>query len=126
MNKLSLEASEYTPEVVLDAETNTIFFKGECRPENVSTFFDPIIQWFSDLKSSNTTKPLAVVFYLDYFNSSSAKYIMDIIFLIKEINDNGGNVDIIWKYDRDDEDVYEAGVEFEEISGVKFNYKAID
>lgn len=126
MNKLSLEATEYTPEVVLDAETNTIYFKGECRPENVSTYFEPIINWFNEIKSLQIQKPLEVIFYLDYFNSSSAKYLMDIIFLIKEINDNGGNIDIVWKYDKDDEDVYEAGVEFEDISGVKFTYKAID
>lgn len=69
---------------------------------------------------------IPVVFYLDYFNSSSAKYFMDIIFLIDDLNTKYNyNLEIVWEYDEEDEDVYEAGLEFEDISGIKFTFKAV-
>jgi len=127
MNKLAVEKTEYTPEVLLDINNELIYFKGECRPENVAKFFDPIIDWFKALKNMEViAKEIPVTFYFDYFNSSSAKYIMDLVFLIDDINKNHKfNLQIVWEYDEEDEDVYEAGVEFEDLSGVKFKFKAV-
>jgi hypothetical protein len=127
MNALKIEKTTYTPDVILDIERKELSFRGECRPENVSTFFTPIVDWFEELKSNTPIKEkIPVAFNLDYFNSSSAKYIMDIFFLISDINkDFGYNLEIVWEYDEDDEDVYEAGVEFEDLSGVKFTFKSL-
>ncbi len=127
MKVLTLPSTDYTPEICLDYNNKNIFFKGECRPENVSTFFADIIDWFNalkNIKSDETKTP--VVFYLDYFNSSSAKYFMDIIFLIDELNSKYNfSLEIVWEYDEEDEDVHEAGLEFEDISGVNFTFKAV-
>ena len=123
----TLPSTEYTPEICLDYSNKNVFFKGECRPENVSKFFENIIGWFNELKNKTSDgENTPVVFYLDYFNSSSAKYFMDVIFLIKELNTKYSyNFEIVWEYDEDDEDVHEAGIEFEDISGVKFTFKAV-
>ncbi len=127
MSFVKLAGTDYTPDVVLDIEARELSFRGECRPENVSNFFAPIVEWFEGLKSlSPIGEKVPVVFNLDYFNSSSAKYIMDLFFLIGDINKaHGFNLEIVWEYDEDDEDVYEAGVEFEDLSGVKFTFKAL-
>ncbi|MCT4582186.1 MAG: DUF1987 domain-containing protein [Flavobacteriales bacterium] len=127
MNPIKLERTEYTPDVVLDLASRELSFRGECRPENVSNFFTPIVEWIENLKTlPPISEKLPVVFNLDYFNSSSAKYIMDIFFLISDINkDFNYNLEIVWEYDEDDEDVYEAGVEFEDLSGVNFTFKAL-
>ncbi len=127
MNPFKLASTEYTPEIVLDLDNKELFFRGECRPENVSTFFAPIVAWFEELKTVPVPEgQISVVFNLDYFNSSSAKHIMDIFFLISDINkDYNYQLEIVWEYDEDDEDVYDAGVEFEDLSGVKFIFKAL-
>jgi len=123
----TLPKTEYTPEICLDYSNKNLFFKGECRPENVSTFFAEIIEWFQALKNVEGEKEkVEIVFYLDYFNSSSAKYFMDVIFLIDELNTKYSHkLEVVWEYDEYDEDVYEAGLEFEDISGVKFTFKAV-
>lgn len=127
MNPLKLDKTSYTPDVVLNINNKELSFRGECRPENVSNFFTPIVAWFEELKTFPPVQEnVPVIFNLDYFNSSSAKYIMDIFFLISDINkDYHYNLEIVWEYDEDDEDVYEAGVEFEDLSGVSFTFKAI-
>lgn len=127
MNPIKINKTDYTPDVILDIESKELSFRGECRPENVSNFFTPIITWFEDLKTlTPITEKIPVTFNLDYFNSSSAKYIMDLFFLISDINkDFNFNLEITWEYDEDDEDVYEAGVEFEDLSGVKFIFKSL-
>ena len=123
----TLPSTEYTPEICLDYANKNIFFKGECRPENVSNFFADIVAWFNELKNHNNNREKTpVVFYLDYFNSSSAKYFMDIMFLIDDLNTKYNyNLEIVWEYDEEDEDVHEAGLEFEDISGIKFTFKAV-
>lgn len=127
MNSLKINSTDYTPDIVLDIDAKELSFRGECRPENVSNFFTPIIAWFEALKTQQPiTDRIPVTFNLDYFNSSSAKYIMDLFFIIRDINtDFNYNLEIVWEYDEDDEDVYDAGVEFEDLSGVKFTFKAV-
>ncbi len=123
----TLPSTDYTPEICLDYPNKNIFFKGECRPENVFNFFADIVAWFNELKNQESNgEKIPVVFYLDYFNSSSAKYFMDIIFLIDDLNKKYNyNLEIVWEYDAEDEDVHEAGLEFEDISGVKFTFRAV-
>lgn len=127
MNSIRIDRTDYTPDVILDIASKELSFRGECRPENVSNFFTPIIAWFEELKTETpVTEKIPVAFNLDYFNSSSAKYIMDLFFLISDINkDFNYDLEIIWEYDEDDEDVYDAGVEFEDLSGVKFTFKSL-
>lgn len=127
MKPLIIDSTSYSPKVILDINDKTLSFNGECRPENVSNFFIPIIAWFEGLKSEEiTSENIPITFNLDYFNSSSSKHLMDLFFLIRDLNDDYNyNLDIVWEYDEDDEDVYEAGIDFQDLSGVIFIFKAI-
>lgn len=127
MEPLLITQTEYTPEVILDMSKQELVFRGECRPENAYNFFSPIVNWFNNLKNikpNNNSTP--IIFNLDYFNSSSAKHIMNLFLLINNVNNTYNHkLEVIWEYDEDDEDTYDAGLEFEELSGMSFMFKAL-
>ncbi len=117
MNSFRIESTDDSPFINFDTLTNSFIISGESRPENASKFYTPIINWLNDyenylLENKDKMKPLTFVFKLDYFNSSSAKYIMDIMLFLKNFIEKGYKAEIEWHYDARDEDMMEAGKEF--------------
>ena len=93
MDSLIIEATEDSPKVVFDSTTNRFTISGESRPENAGKFYSPLINWIVSFEEilakrktdNNDETPLVFVFRLDYFNSTTAKYIMDILLVLKDI-----------------------------------------
>ncbi|TXB63919.1 DUF1987 domain-containing protein [Vicingus serpentipes] len=129
MENYKVEATENTPLIELDHNNHTLLFQGDSRPENVQQFYSPVIEWLDNywkhlyfLKDlNNASIKIDCNFKFEYFNSSSAKYIMDIITMLSKF-DNGVTLNINWYYEEMDEDMQEAGEEFEDMMGVKFNF----
>ena len=64
-------------------------------------------------------------FKLEYYNSSSAKFIFSIFKRLKEMQVKGLEITMFWFYDVSDEDLLECGEEYEKILGFKFVYIAL-
>lgn len=132
MDALILEPTENTPKVALDHTKDHFEIAGESRPEDVRKFYDPIIDWLDKFdaylywlgENSSEKKKILFTFRFEYFNSSSAKYIMDIMTKLSDIQDNCKNakIDICWNYDEPDEDMLEAGEEFKNITNLPFTF----
>jgi hypothetical protein len=126
MEKLTLAPTLNSPGVNLDPEGLRFEFKGESRPENVRSFYLPILQWLEKFADEQNGKggdrPLEVNFNLEYFNSTSAKYILDIFKIFNTIKNSGTTLRVIWHYEEDDEDMYEVGMEMARMSGIDFEY----
>ena len=83
MEALRIEATEFTPEVIMDPASNVFEITGESRPENAGKFYKEILDWLDNYynlrywKDSKFSGVEAVFeFKLDYFNSTSAKFIV--------------------------------------------------
>jgi hypothetical protein len=136
MRALKIEQTDSSPMVELDLNQSRYVIRGESRPEDVSKFYEPIIKWFEDwgghlyyrAQQFNKAESHNVRFQFEYFNSSSAKFIMDLILKINEISKTSENIkiEIEWMFDELDEDIEEAGKEFEELTSVKFNFITTD
>ena len=124
MEKLTIDATLNSPEVILDPEGGRFEFSGESRPENVRSFYMPILEWLEKF-SRECSSTVDFLFAFEYFNSTSAKYILDVFKILKEINRSGNQVKVKWQYEEDDEDMYEVGVEMSRMSGLKFEYVKI-
>lgn len=134
MNSLIIQKTDSTPNVVLDHTKHYIEFSGDSRPENVKSFFEPILTWISEyanyLKttvSADSQVKLEVNFKLEYFNSSSAKYIIDLIRILNNVGVENTNVNVVlnWCHDEDDEDMLDTGKEFERVTGIRMNFVSI-
>ena len=129
MEKLLIESTGNSPRIVLDPENKNFEFSGESRPENVRKFYLPILEWLETytkeqekLKEGNRTTELQCQFNFEYFNSTSAKYILDIFKSLNAISALGIGLDIKWLYEEDDEDMLEVGQEMSRMSKLSFEY----
>lgn len=124
MEALLLEATDRTPRVSFDPATLTFEIDGESRPENVREFFDNILQFFDRLlkEVAGSGKTVTVNLKLIYFNSSSAKYILNVAKKCREFIEGGVTVVFNWHYETDDEDMKDTGYEMERMSKVPFNF----
>lgn len=130
MELLHLEGTGSTPNVNLDPQTRNLELSGYSRPENVRDFYDPILTWLAhyktdleDLRDSGKETPATVAnFRMVYFNSSSAKFICDIIIMLRELHKSGFDISINWHYDESDTEMFEAGEELSDMSDFPFSF----
>ena len=129
MEKLVIEPTFNSPSVILDPESSQFDFSGESRPENVRKFYLPLLEWLdsfakeqTEMRKSARSSSLLVRFNFEYFNSTSAKYILDIFKALNVLNDLGIDILVKWLYEEDDEDMLEVGEEMSRMSKLDFEY----
>jgi hypothetical protein len=119
MSPFLSEASSDTPRVVLNKEQNLFEFSGKSLPEDVNSFYDPIIQWLSEYFQDPNPETV-IDFNLDYLNTASSKSLLSLFLVIEAAKNAGKNIRIIWRYFEDDEDMHDVGEEYSEIIKVPF------
>ncbi len=123
MKAFKIGGTEFTPDIDFDRENGPFVLSGVSRPENANEFYEPVIKWLREYVENPSEKTI-VNFKFDYFNTSSLKYFLIMLSLFKEIEDSGGQLEIIWFYDEEDESMLEAGKNLEELSELEFKYQA--
>jgi tagatose-1,6-bisphosphate aldolase len=64
---------------------------------------------------------------LEYFNTSSSKCLLDILKKLQIVSQNGGSkVKVVWYYEEDDEDMLEAGEDYQAIIRIPFEMTKIE
>lgn len=133
MKPLRIEATEFTPLVIFDPEINCFEISGESRPENAGKFFSEILDWldqyynlryWKDKKFSDGPE-VAFEFKLEYFNSTSAKFILDILLKLESFRKDNVKIKVVWYYDEPDIDMKESGEEFAEMTNIPFEFISI-
>lgn len=114
MNNLHIPAKEDTPEVIIDKATNQLSISGRSLPEDVALFYKPVLEWLQSLQD-NDPEGLLINIKLEYFNTASSKILLDIFMLAEEISSTAR---IIWHYDKEDDDMKEAGEEYQELVAI--------
>ncbi|HEY0977068.1 MAG TPA: DUF1987 domain-containing protein [Flavobacteriales bacterium] len=112
MERLQLAATDKTPSVLFDPAQGIIELTGCSIHENADRFFRPLIEMaerYALAPASQTTIRLS----LSYFNSSSAKYVLDLLKILDEVHvAEQGKVRLDWLYEEDDLDMEEAGNDY--------------
>ncbi len=119
MEPIIIEGTAKTPSVIFDANTGTFEIKGRSIPENSVEFYKPIVDWLEKYKENPLSKT-DVNIKLEYFNTSSSKCILDVFKKLEAIHKAKNEVQINWYYEEDDEDMLEAGEDYESIIRVPF------
>lgn len=133
MNALLIPQAEFTPLVHFNPENRLFILKGISRPENVLRFYGNILEWlkeYEELSLSNRTEqdePIAikVEFRLNYFNSSSAKSILQLLEMLKSFGNYKVEISIDFYYDEGDEQMRDDGEELSEAVEMPFNYHIV-
>ncbi len=119
MESISIVGTTKTPTVNFNAETGIIEIKGRSIPENSIEFYKPLVDWL-EAYAETPQKLTEVNIELEYFNTSSSKCILDVFKKLEVIYKNRNEVVINWYYEEDDEDMLEAGEDYQSILQIPF------
>lgn len=125
MNNLIIEGSKQTPKINFNADNGILEISGRSIPENTFEFFNPVLTWleeYGQIAPENTIVNVS----LEYFNTSSSKYILEIFKRLKSILNDGKNVTVKWYYEEDDEEMMETGEDYQDVSGLEFQIIPIE
>ncbi len=121
MEKLCIPKTDETPEINFDPTGNVFEMSGKSLPEDVTEFFDDVVNWLEEYARTPNEKTV-FDFKMTYFNTATAKLIFDILNVLESIGENGKEVLIKWHYSEKDEDMKSAGKEYEDLSEVPFEH----
>ncbi|MBL4655056.1 MAG: DUF1987 domain-containing protein [Bacteroidia bacterium] len=119
---MQIPGTDSTLNVVFYAEDNILEISGSSLPLDAKEFYQPIIHWINQYANAYL-KNIKVVFQLNYFNTASARYLLDIMVGVDGFITDGKNAKILWYYDKDDFEMLESGEEFAELVAVPFEYR---
>jgi len=116
MENIILEGTPKTPTVEFKFESGSLLIKGRSIPENSIEFYKPLIDWIESYTPTAKENTVLNV-QLEYFNTSSSKCLLDVFKKLERISNS---VEIQWYYEEDDEDMLEAGEDYDAIINIPF------
>lgn len=115
MDSYVLEGTPKSPRVDFNAETGVLLLSGRSIPENAREFYRPMIEWVEQYNADPKRQTIFDI-CLEYFNTSSSKALFDLFKTAESINTNGKSEVIVkWKYENDDWEMRDAGLEYSRI-----------
>jgi hypothetical protein len=121
MDPITIAKTARTPRVDFDFAKNQFVIAGESYPEDVSAFYGPLLQGISNFLDDLSNAEVSFRFELIYFNSSTAKIVMELFEALEEAAVSGNQVVITWVHEAGDDNIKELGEEFaEELNEAKF------
>ncbi len=119
MEILEIDGTEDSPQVILNREENRFEMTGRSLPEDVITFYEPVIRWITEY-SKDPVENTVFNFEFTYFNTASSKVILDILTQFEEMIERGHEVLVRWHFNEEDEDMQEAGEAYAGMVDVPF------
>ena len=119
MEVIKIKGTDDTPNVILDKDNQLFEISGRSLPEDVTAFYDPILDWLDEY-AQNPNPKTVFNFKLEYFNTASSKLLLDVLMKLEDMCDDGEDIVVKWHYPDDDEDMEEAGEEYADIVDVPF------
>lgn len=119
METIIIEGTPKTPSVNFDSASGILHLKGRSIPENSIEFYKPLVEWLDEYAAKPQPKT-AVNIQLEYFNTSSSKCLLDLFKKLEGMHKSGNDITIKWYYEEDDEDMLEAGEDYQSIINIPF------
>jgi len=121
MQALRIPATVKTPEVLFDPSNNVFEIKGKSVPENAEEFYMPVLEWFDDYVA-NPNEETVLKLDLEYFNISSSKRLLFLLYKLNELATKEIAVRVEWHHNEADEDMFEVGQDFAFMVKVPFDF----
>jgi len=119
MEIITIEKSSKSPSVNLNAQTGTIEIMVRSVIENSKNFYEPLVNGWIDTYLENPVELTTVNIYLEYYNTSSSMWIFQMLKKLTILPKFNKTLVINWFYS--DEDIKEAGEDFQLLLSYKFN-----
>jgi len=128
MNDLIIKGEKktyFTPDVNFSAKTGVCEIAGESYQEETFSFFNELIAWLEEF-TIKIRKPIIFNIKLTYFNTSSARALLEILLVLKKYKQQGAEVSINWYIQPEDEGMSEEAEDLQIQSGRSFNIQSLE
>jgi hypothetical protein len=131
MQKLFIKKTSNTPEINFSPDEKLFSITGTSSPEDVRALYYPVLEWLKNFiddiiaekyKVFSGIVPVRLQIDLTYFNSSSAKFLFDILTEFKRLASVSVPVIVEWFYDIEDPDMKDAGTDIALLAGMDFTF----
>jgi len=125
MEPLRIPQTKSTPSVDFDADTGVLAIGGESYPEDSHQFFGPLVDWVNAFLS-DVAGQLTFRVDLTYMNTSSTKYMIDILDRLETAHTAGREITVEWYFDEDNDREIDTIEELKEDFEMPFTLTARD
>ncbi len=128
MEPLRIKSAIDTPEVIFDPETRQFRISGISHPENAKEFYTKVLVWLDEFFEKNQNSQLNLIsvdLNFRYINSTSYKYLREVLRKLTVFHKKGFNIQIIWHHHVEDEDLLEEGQILLSLPDIKLNHKFV-
>jgi hypothetical protein len=122
MEGLSILGTAQTPLILFNPLIGNMEIKGRSIPDAPDDFWLPILNWFESYLIQPAPKTTFKI-DLEYFNISSSKRILFLLYKLNELAERGLDVCVEWHYKAEDEDMFEVGQDYAYMVKVPFKFK---
>lgn len=121
MEDLFLKKTFNSPEVEFVGDTGELSLEGRSIPEDPGEFFEHLIDWINQYFLTPAVKTVMSI-KLEYINSGSSKYMLEVLRIMKINHDAGKDVQIKWYFEEGDESIEELGQHYEQTIQIPFEH----
>jgi hypothetical protein len=125
MKSLEIGATGVSPRVLLDKQNNIFEIYGKSLQPDTESFYQPVLGWLDEY-ALHPNHDMTFVFNLKYYNLTSAKYFMFMVYKLNEIRQQGHHVHVIWYYSAHDEYMKEFGEDLASLYQLTFTLTAYE
>ena len=120
MEKVISPGGPKSPLIKVDNATGVIELSGRSNPENAREFYMPLLDWIKEYQQHPAAETVLNI-NLEHFNTSSSKFLLDVMRTLKQIYDAGNKCTVNWYYEDDDEEMLESAEVYEAMTGLLIN-----
>ena len=123
MENLEISKTAQSPRVHFNPNGNLII-EGVSTINYAHKFYAELISWLHDFRKTQPEN-INLVLELYYLNTSSSLLIVELLRLINTFKEIDSKLIIEWRYEEDDEDIFNLGEDIEASTNSKFVYVMI-
>ena len=106
-------------------EQGLLEIEGRSITEDVFSFWQPLVDWVEEY-AKTPAEVTKAVFFLEYTNSSSNKYLSELMKRLEACATAGSKVEVIWKYEEDDESILMLGEDLKSLVSIPFHLQEME
>ena len=119
LSRIEIGGTEQTPHVILDKEESIFKMEGFSFPDTPFVFYADLIDWFKEYCQAPNEETHFVFAFL-YVNSTSVKFIHDMLKRMDALIAEGRKARVTWMINPDDEDIEQLGQELKGLHKIPF------
>jgi|SRR6056297_2325174 len=119
MEDIFLKKTFNSPLVEFSASSGELNMEGRSIPEDPGEFFERLIDWLNEYFNDPADETVMNI-KLEYINSGSSKYMLELLRILKENHAKGHKVLVKWFFEEGDESIEELGQHYEQTMQIPF------